>query len=363
MKKITLLLAFFICLNISLNAQTYPKKENVIRLLTYNTHYCKGGSDPGSIDDYNTRRLASVIEALDPDVVALQELDSAMSDRRRRDLLKQISEFTGLDYQHFFGGLAPINGGKVGPGLLFKKDLEVVKKKIIPLAGDEARSAVRVDFEKFTFMGTHLDLNDAKRTQSASTLVNETDFIRKPCFLAGDLNDSHRWSNGGIAFPVLADKFSIVSDTEGNTIPGRTDNGALIDYILFKDYKNSGIKIVETHIVRTLKVNGSVIDLGSISDHYPVYVDIEIPGLSGIENATRSNSIQIYPTQVQNTLNIQSESPVRKINIYSMTGQKQLEANNPEMESVDISSLPKGIYIVEIFADNGTTFKGKIIKR
>ena len=321
MKKITLLLTFFICLNISLNAQTYPKKENVIRLLTYNTHYCKGGSDPGSIDDYNTRRLASVIEALDPDVVALQELDSAMSDRRRRDLLKQISEFTGLDYQHFFGGLAPINGGKVGPGLLFKKDLKVVKKKIIPLAGDE------------------------------------------PCFLAGDLNDSHRWGNGGIAFPVLADKFSIVSDTEGNTIPGRTDNGALIDYILFKDYKDSGIKIVETHIVRTLKVNGSVIDLGSISDHYPVYVDIEIPGLSGIENATRSNSIRIYPTQVQNTLNIQSESPVRKINIYSMTGQKQLEANNPGTASVDISSLSNGIYIVEIFSDNGTTFKGKIIKR
>ena len=33
MKKITLLLAFFICLNISLNAQTYPKKENVITTL------------------------------------------------------------------------------------------------------------------------------------------------------------------------------------------------------------------------------------------------------------------------------------------------------------------------------------------
>ncbi|MEI3497866.1 MAG: T9SS type A sorting domain-containing protein [Barnesiella intestinihominis] len=78
---------------------------------------------------------------------------------------------------------------------------------------------------------------------------------------------------------------------------------------------------------------------------------------------TRSNSIQIYPTQVQNTLNIQSESPVRKINIYSMTGQKQLEANNPGTASIDISSLSNGIYIVEIFADNGTAFKGKIIKR
>ena len=108
------------------------------------------------------------------------------------------------------------------------------------------------------------------------------------------MNDSHRWGNGGIAFPVLADKFSIVSDTEGNTIPGRTDNGALIDYILFKDYKDSGIKIVETHIVRTLKVNGSVIDLGSISDHYPVYVDIEIPGRFGSVLLMRPVAVMVW---------------------------------------------------------------------
>ena len=274
MKKITLLLAFFICLNISLNAQTYPKKENVIRLLTYNTHYCKGGSDPGSIDDYNTRRLASVIEALDPDVVALQELDSAMSDRRRRDLLKQISEFTGLDYQHFFGGLAPINGGKVGPGLLFKKDLEVVKKKIIPLAGDEARSAVRVDFEKFTFMGTHLDLNDEARRQSATIINDVSNGYRKPVFLAGDLNDSHRWSGGGAAFPVLTNEFAIKSSTEG-TLPGQPNE--TIDYILFDDNgQPSAVNFLETGVVKKLNFNGKVEDLDTVSDHFPVYLDIEL---------------------------------------------------------------------------------------
>ena len=67
----------FLCLCLELAAQTYPKEGNVIRILTYNTHYCKGGTDPGSINDANTRLLASVIKTLDADVVSLQELDSA----------------------------------------------------------------------------------------------------------------------------------------------------------------------------------------------------------------------------------------------------------------------------------------------
>ena len=35
----------FLCLCLELAAQTYPKEGNVIRILTYNTHYCKGGTD------------------------------------------------------------------------------------------------------------------------------------------------------------------------------------------------------------------------------------------------------------------------------------------------------------------------------
>ena len=64
----------FLCLCLELAAQTYPKEGNVIRILTYNTHYCKGGTDPGSINDANTRLLASVIKTLDADVVSLQDL-------------------------------------------------------------------------------------------------------------------------------------------------------------------------------------------------------------------------------------------------------------------------------------------------
>lgn len=361
MKKFVLL--FFVCCFLfGLDAQTYPKAPGVIRLLTYNTHYCKGGGDPGSIDDYNTRRVALVIEALDADVVALQELDSAMNGRNRRNLLQQITDYTDIPYTPIFGGLCKLDGGKVGPGVLVKPNLPISKVKLISLGGSiEERCAMRIDFDQFVFFCTHLDLDDNLRIMSANTLINELDYIRKPSFLAGDMNDSHRWGQGGIAFPTLLTKYTIASDTEGNTIPGRTDNNGLIDYILYHDYKTSGIKIVDTHIVRELKVEGSVIDLGSVSDHYPVFVDIEVPGMSGIENTVADKSVNIYPTSVQNTLYIDSEQPVKRVNIYSLTGQKQLQIDGEEIRSIDLSTLAKGIYIVEASAQ-GNSYKTRIIK-
>lgn len=63
-KSITLLLAGLLCASNSFS-QTYPKQDGVIRLLTYNTHYCKGGTDPGSLNDLNTKRFANILKALE----------------------------------------------------------------------------------------------------------------------------------------------------------------------------------------------------------------------------------------------------------------------------------------------------------
>lgn len=90
-KSITLLLAGLLCASNSFS-QTYPKQDGVIRLLTYNTHYCKGGTDPGSLNDLNTKRFANILKALDADVVALQELDSAANGRWKRVLLDDIAK-------------------------------------------------------------------------------------------------------------------------------------------------------------------------------------------------------------------------------------------------------------------------------
>ena len=111
MKKYLLLLVGALCFCLNIVAQTYPKKANVIRLLTYNSHYCKGGTDPGNINSYNTQRFALVIKTLDADIVSLQELDSAANSRGKRYLLNEIAQATGLNYTPVYGKAASYDGG------------------------------------------------------------------------------------------------------------------------------------------------------------------------------------------------------------------------------------------------------------
>lgn len=72
-------------------------------------------------------------------------------------------------------------------------------------------------------------------------------------------------------------QFKIISDTIGNSIPGRTDGGALIDYVLLLDNKKaSKVKVGQSYIVRSLSIDGKKVDTSAVSDHYPVFVDVKL---------------------------------------------------------------------------------------
>lgn len=263
-------------LSVCVSAQNYNKEKGAIRLLTYNTHYCKGATDPGELTKDNIENLGKVIKALDADVVALQELDSAAVGRGARYLLKEIADAAGSGYVPYYGNAAPFDGGSIGCGVLVKNTLPVKGIQVIHLPGDETRAAVAVELKNFIFIGTHSDLNDEKRREGAQIVCDWIGKKSKPVFLAGDLNDSHRWPNGGVSFPVWVKYFDIISDTTGNSIPGRTDSGALIDYVLLlKNRKASKVKVLQTHILRTVSVDGKSVDTATVSDHYPVFVDVK----------------------------------------------------------------------------------------
>ena len=132
MKKYIIALGV-LCLCLELVAQSYPKKKNAIRILTYNTHYCKGASDPGEIAKENIEHLAQIIKTLDADIVALQELDSASVGRGNRYLLKDIADATGCKYIPVYGNAAPFDGGSIGCGVLVKKKHPIQSTEVIPL--------------------------------------------------------------------------------------------------------------------------------------------------------------------------------------------------------------------------------------
>ncbi len=74
------------------------------------------------------------------------------------------------------------------------------------------------------------------------------------------------------------------------------------------------------------------------------------------------DQIVLYPNPSSSKIFIKSqEDPVTKVELYSLLGENVITVNN-NVESIDISDLVSGIYLLKIFTANGTTVK-KIIKK
>lgn len=245
-----------------------PKKS---RILTYNVAYCRSNGENKSFDQKNIDEIADVIKTLNPDLVALQELDSACKERNYRFLLEKINDATGANYQMVYGSAEKYNHGTIGCGVLIHPRFNILQYKKIPLPGNEGRICVSVELDEFIFMSTHLDLNDSLREESCRIILKEISKYKKPVFLAGDLNDSHRW-NSGFA-KVLNSQMHLLS-TEEYTLSDK-DNHSTIDYILGSSSSIEKFMITDTKALRNLKVGNRMKDLTYVSDHLPVYVDIE----------------------------------------------------------------------------------------
>src|SRR5688572_27405034 len=89
-----------------------PASARTLRVLTYNIHHSEGRDAQFDLD-----RIAGVIRAANPDIVALQELDQGNS-RSGFDVfqLNRLAELTSLD--GYFGKTINYMGGEYGNGVL-----------------------------------------------------------------------------------------------------------------------------------------------------------------------------------------------------------------------------------------------------
>ncbi len=250
----------------------YAKAEGNVRIMTYNCFYCKSNTSNKTFSDEHTAAFAQVIKALNPDVVVIQELDSGTTERNKRYLLDDIRRATGLDYDLFFGSAAPYSEGKIGPGVLYKRAMQPTSIKKIALPGKEARALMVLTFPRFALLGTHLDLDVTARKASADIVNHElTTLDTQPVFFAGDLNDSPSWKPEQTAFPIIERSFEIISARSGS-IPDQPNE--TIDYILVDKTHKSAVKVVKTAVVKQLEIDGKVTETQTVSDHFPVFVDV-----------------------------------------------------------------------------------------
>ena len=252
----------------------YAKAPGTIRLMTYNSFYCKSNTGSKIFSEEHTRNFGEVIKALHPDVIAIQELDSACNGRSQRYLLQEIQQAAGDDYKIVFGSAAPFDGGKIGCGVMYKKTLQPTAIRQVALPGHEKRKLILISFPQFNFIGTHLDLETPHRQSSIDQLQHELPTLpNAPVFFAGDLNDSPMWKAEVSAFPKLLQNFTILSATTGS-LPDEPDE--TIDYVLVDTAHRNKVEVKQTHVVKQLYMNGSVKETKTVSDHYPVFVDVKL---------------------------------------------------------------------------------------
>ena len=222
--------------------------QDTLKVMTYNVRHCAGMD---LVLDYD--RTASVIAQQQPDVVALQELDSLTG---RSGQLYQLGELANrTQYHPVFGAAIDYDGGKYGVGILTRET--PLSTKRIPLPGDEPRVLLVVELQNYVMACTHLDLEKEPRLVSVPLIIEEAQRWQKPFLLAGDWNDTP----DSELLQEMTKYFTILSDSKAS-YPANEPQECL-DYVaLFKG-----------HSIETLE--STVIDEPEASDHRPVVVKLE----------------------------------------------------------------------------------------
>jgi endonuclease/exonuclease/phosphatase family metal-dependent hydrolase len=164
--------------------------QQVVRVLSYNIHHGEGLD--AKID---LPRIAGVIKSVDPDLVALQEVDIRTQRSGGVDQLWELARLTGM--QPVFGQTISHQGGLYGNAVLARRPLAGFANHALP--GREPRGVIdglvapppgATGLAAFHFLATHLDLNETDRLGAAARIEQVVNSWPEaaPAILAGDMN-------------------------------------------------------------------------------------------------------------------------------------------------------------------------------
>jgi len=175
----------------------YKAASHSLKVMTYNIHSCLGMN--GRVVPDN---IARIIADLDPDVVALQEVDANRRRTQYTDQAKYLARELDMEYQYF----SVMNQGaeKYGLAILGKHSLVKVKYGRFPAARPERpvepRGAMWIRVQTpgcdVNIVNTHLGLQMRDRLLQIRTLFGE-DWLsaileNDPLVVCGDFNASAR---------------------------------------------------------------------------------------------------------------------------------------------------------------------------
>lgn len=236
--------------------------SKTLRVMTYNIHV-----GVGMDKKLDLPRVADVINAQHPDLVALQEVDRGVTRTQRIDEIVELSKLTRMEYAFAFN--LHYQGGQYGVAILSRFPIRATDHRLFQNTREAERrgfirAEVSVDGRVLNFVTTHLDYQyEDGRLFEAQQLLRALKDVPGPLVIVGDFNDIP----AGRAYQLMRYQFGDAwiesrSTDEGFSYP--TDKPAKrIDYIFFRS----------TDRVRTKRA--WIVDTQA-SDHVPVVADLEI---------------------------------------------------------------------------------------
>jgi endonuclease/exonuclease/phosphatase family metal-dependent hydrolase len=241
----------------------HPSQPVRLNVLTYNVHHGAGGDKKLDLE-----RIAGVIRACAPDLVALQEVDQGT---QRTGSVDQSAELGRLSQLHpVFGSAMEYDGGKFGDAVLSR--LPIVSSKVVALPFEpgnkrEPRIAITAtvrlaDGQEITFISTHLDhTRDPSDRLAQAQAINQTlGDLATPAILAGDFN----CEPSSLPMRELEKIWTFASNGDPAPTCPADQPKTKIDHVLVKPADRWRI------------IDARVLDDAIASDHRPVLVKLEL---------------------------------------------------------------------------------------
>jgi PKD repeat protein len=92
--------------------------------------------------------------------------------------------------------------------------------------------------------------------------------------------------------------------------------------------------------------------------------DINVSGTVGLKEIFSSNDLDLYPNPAKTSVSIKTNVLIRSVNIMDVIGKhvETLEGSNAHEQTITVSHLSKGIYLLKISSDKGSVFKKLVIE-
>lgn len=243
-------------------ADEAERNSHQLRVLSYNIHHGEG------VDrDLNLERIAGVIRSVEPDIVALQEVDQNAARTGHIDQPAELARLTEM--QVVFGGNISLQGGEYGNAVLSRLKITQSDNHHLPVVDNgEQRGILKVKAtwpsatESLMVLATHFDhrRDDQERIASAKA-VNQlvSADLTQPALLIGDLNDVATSDT----LRTLGALWKVSNDKPLPTIPVASPQRQ-IDFILVRPVERW--RVIETR----------VLEEAVASDHRPIFSVLEL---------------------------------------------------------------------------------------